>query len=119
MAWKFLPDSPVYIQIADKIRCLIISGEYVPGQQLPTVRQFAVEAAVNPNTIQHAFTELEGQGIIVSKGTAGRFVTDNLNEIDMCRKVYVKKIVGDLLATAKRMAVSKEELIAMIKEGDV
>ena len=77
MAWKFSSDKPVYLQISDKIVKKVLSGEYPVGEQIPTVRQIALEAAVNPNTVQHAFSELENEGLIISKGTMGRFVTED------------------------------------------
>ncbi|MBE7055949.1 MAG: GntR family transcriptional regulator [Ruminococcaceae bacterium] len=119
MSWKFLADSPVYIQIADRIRSSVLSGEYAPGGQIPTVRQLATIAAVNPNTVQHAFSELEDQGLIVSKGTMGRFVTDDEAVIQSCRKKHAEKLVKQFLVNANRMSISKEELISMIKEADI
>ena len=64
MAWSFTADKPVYLQIAKRITGLVLSGEYKSGEQIPSVRQLALEAAVNPNTVQHAFTYLEDEGII-------------------------------------------------------
>lgn len=118
MAWKFLSDSPVYLQIADRIRSSIVSGEYIPGQQLPTVRQFATMAAVNPNTVQHAFSELEDEGIIISRGTAGRFVTPDISEIDKCRRIQIKKLLDNFLSYAEQLSFSKREIIAMIEEDE-
>ena len=69
MAWSFSEGKAVYLQIAERITVSILSGKYLPSEQLPSVRQLALEAAVNPNTVQHAFCELEDDGIIVSKGT--------------------------------------------------
>ena len=63
MAWKFTGDRAVYLQIAERVKKAVLSGVYPPGEQIPSVRQLALEAAVNPNTVQHAFTELENQGI--------------------------------------------------------
>ena len=80
MAWSFSEGKAVYLQIAERITTLILSGKYLPTEQLPSVRQLALEAAVNPNTVQHAFCELEDEGIIVSKGTQGRFVTEDVFE---------------------------------------
>ena len=90
MAWKFTSDKPVYLQIADRLTKSVLSGEYKPGEQIPSVRQLALEAAVNPNTVQHAFTELENNGLIISKNTVGRFVTDNAAIIEECRNELAK-----------------------------
>ncbi len=116
MAWKFLSDSPVYVQIADRIKCSVLSGEYSPGSQIPTVRQLATIAAVNPNTVQHAFTLLEDEGLIVSKGTMGRFVTLDDSIIQKCRKSHAEKLVKSFLDNMKLLSVSTDELISLIKE---
>lgn len=77
MPWSFNKTSPIYQQIADVIRRRIVCGIYAKGSQLPSVRDLALEAAVNPNTMQRAFASLEGDGLIETKGTQGRYVTDS------------------------------------------
>ena len=59
MDWHIAPDAPIYAQLAKQIRLGIVSGEYVPGERLPPVRELALSAGVNPNTMQRALTELE------------------------------------------------------------
>ena len=73
MAWTFTSDKPVYLQIAHRITASVLSGEYKAGEQLPTVRQLAMQAAVNPNTIQHAFLELESKGLNFFEASVGMF----------------------------------------------
>ncbi len=116
MAWSFSPGIPVYLQIADRLRYSIISGEYPPGSQIPTVRGLSVEAAVNPNTIQHAFLMLENSGIIVTKGTLGRFVTDDPDIIEESRHEHARIIVNSFLDTITKIGFEKEEIISMIEE---
>ena len=116
MAWRFTSDRPVYIQIADRITRSVLSGEYKTGEQIPTVRQLALEAAVNPNTVQHAFAELENEGIIISKGTAGRFVTEDSEIIEQSRKKLAESIVSDFVKSIKSLSLTKEQVIAMIEE---
>lgn len=116
MAWSFLEGKAVYLQIAERITTLILSGKYLPTEQLPSVRQLALEAAVNPNTVQHAFCELEDEGIIVSKGTQGRFVTEDTLVIENCRKKLVKQLFNDFVTKSKELLVTKEELLSIVKE---
>ena len=116
MAWNFSPDRPVYIQLAERIKNSVLSGEYLPDVQIPSVRQLALSAAVNPNTVQHAFSELENEGLIVSKGTLGRFVTNDTEVIENCRKEQAKSLVKSFVKSAKPLSISNEELINMIKE---
>ena len=76
MAWKFNNESPIYLQIVDAIKMQIAQGTLKPGDQVPAVRELAVTAGVNPNTMQKALAELEREGVLYSQRTAGRFVAD-------------------------------------------
>jgi len=75
MNWKFTGDRPVYQQIMETLRGSIVKGELQPGQKVPSVRDLAAAAQVNPNTMQRALTELEREGLLVGGGTSGRTVT--------------------------------------------
>ena len=77
MAWKLDNDRPIYAQIVEKIKLRIISGFYQPGSKLPSVRDLALEAGVNPNTMQKAFAELENSGLLITMRTSGRMVTED------------------------------------------
>lgn len=116
MAWSFSSDRPVYLQIAERIKKSVLSGEYTAGEQLPTVRQLAMEAAVNPNTVQHAFVELEDEGIIISKGTLGRFVTEDMGVIEVCRREMAEKLVKDFVDSIEELSIPLEQAIEMVKE---
>ena len=116
MAWSFTSGKAVYLQIADRIIKSVLSGEYQPGEQIPTVRQLALEAAVNPNTVQHAFSELENEGIIISKGTLGRFVTEDTQVVENCRKKMAYQLVLDFIGNMEQLSISKDQAVAMIEE---
>lgn len=116
MSWSFDKHTPVYIQIADKICTQIITGKYAPEAQIPSVRQLAYMAAVNPNTVQRALTELENEGIICSKGTLGRFVTNDTQLIEQARHRAAKQIVSEFVKQAKQLNISKGEIIKFIEE---
>lgn len=116
MAWSFSSDRPVYLQIAQRIRRSVLSGEYPPGGQIPSVRQLALEAAVNPNTVQHAFSDLEHEGIIISRGTQGRFVTEDRQVIEQMRQEIAMECVRGFLQDLKHLAIDDEQAISMIKE---
>ena len=85
MDWKFSADRPVYQQIVSIIRAGILTGELPPGEKIPSVRDLAAEAQVNPNTMQRALTELEREGLLVSGGTSGRTVTENPQVLEQLR----------------------------------
>ena len=116
MAWSFKPGIPVYLQVADILCYNIVSGKYPPGTQIPAVRQLAVEAAINPNTVQHAFMELEKRGVIETRGTLGRFVTEDTSLIEESRRKHAQSIVTNFLKTIEHIGYSKEEILEMIKE---
>ncbi|MDE7063504.1 MAG: GntR family transcriptional regulator, partial [Lachnospiraceae bacterium] len=75
MAWDLDSDRPIFIQIVERIQMDIISGVYRPGDKIPSVRDLAAVAAVNPNTMQKALTELERTGLVHAQRTSGRFIT--------------------------------------------
>ncbi len=117
MAWKFTSDRPVYLQIAERIERKVLSGEYKAGEQIPTVRQIALEAAVNPNTVQHAFAQLESEGIIISKGTLGRFVTEETEIVEALRLQMAERLVEGLFKDLGELSITKEQVIKMIEEA--
>lgn len=118
MAWSFSSNQPVYLQIAERIRRSVLSGEYPPGSQLPSVRQLAMEAAVNPNTVQHAFSDLENEGMIISKGTQGRFVTSEEWIIEDCRQLMARQRTLGYLQDMAQLGIPADQAIVMIKEAE-
>ncbi len=82
MPWNLNSDRPIFMQIIEIIQLDIISGRYAPGEKLPSVRDLASEAAVNPNTMQKALSELERSGLVYSQRTSGRFITEDTKMIE-------------------------------------
>ena len=78
MEWNFRSDLPIYSQLVERIKLGIVSGSFRPGERLPSVRDMAAEAGVNPNTMQRALQELERDGMVYAQRTAGRFVTEDM-----------------------------------------
>ena len=116
MAWSFAPGRAVYIQVAERIRRWVITGQYGCGEQIPSVRQIALDAAVNPNTVQHAFTELENEGIIVSRGTLGRFVTEDIEIIKQARETEARRLVSEFALSATSLSLTLDEIVKLLKE---
>ena len=77
MSWNLDSDRPIFIQILERIRVDIISGKYLPGEKLPSVRELAAQAAVNPNTMHRAYAEMERSGLVYSRRTSGRFISED------------------------------------------
>ena len=114
MAWNLNSDRPIFIQIVERIEMDIISGKYKPGDKLPSVRDFAAEAAVNPNTMQIAFTELERTGLVFSQRTTGRFITEDTSMIDELKSTLAKDKITELLSFMQQLGFQENEILAMI-----
>lgn len=95
MNWKFSGDRPVYQQIMENIRGSVLRGELPPGGKIPSVRDLAAQAQVNPNTMQRAMTELEREGLLVSGGTSGRTVTTNLEVLSHMKEQILEDLARE------------------------
>ncbi len=95
MNWKFTGDRPVYQQIMAAIRGAILTGELSPGKKVPSVRDLAAQAQVNPNTMQRALTELEREGLLISGGTSGRTVTQDQDVLQAMRKQALEELARE------------------------
>lgn len=95
MNWKFVGDRPVYQQIMALIRGGILTGELSPGQKIPSVRDLAAQARVNPNTVQRALTELEREGLLVSGGTSGRRVTEEETVLEEMKEQSILELARE------------------------
>ena len=95
MNWKFAGDRPVYQQIMAAIRGSILKEELSPGSKVPSVRDLAAEAQVNPNTMQRALTELEREGLLVSGGTSGRTVTTDADILSAAKERILHELAQE------------------------
>lgn len=114
MNWNIDNNKPIYMQLVDKLKSKIISGEIPPGSKLESVRNLAEDAEVNPNTMQKALVELERDELVYSKRTSGRFVTDNEEKIKIMREEAANKEIENLKLALKELGYSKEEIIKLI-----
>ena len=119
MSWQFNGTQAVFQQIAERIRRDVVNGVYLPDSQIPTVRHLAFDASVNPNTMQKALFLLEEEGLLVARGTAGIYVTSNLEVIENARKKICCDTVERFCLEAKALGISRSELIDYIKEVDI
>lgn len=115
MAWHFTSRAPVYLQIVSRIRADILSGVYEADQQIPSVRQLAFEAGVNPNTMQRAFSVLEDEQLFVTRGTVGRFITSDTEVLKRARETLRRETIARLLEDAQTAGISPDELIEGIR----
>ena len=115
MIWSFTPDRPIYLQLQERLKQSIVSGIYPPGDKLPAVRDIAIEAAVNPNTVQRALTELEREGLVHAQRTSGRFVTEDIEVIGRTKNAFAMELVSAFLEKMAAIGYSAKETTAMIE----
>ena len=121
MAWSLNSDRPIYAQLVEKIQVQIVSGYYPPGGKLPSVRELAAIAAVNPNTMQKAFAELERSGLIITQRTNGRTVTEDEELIKGIRMKLAWEHVEQFFSGMQELGFTEQEvreLIVKYKEGE-
>lgn len=116
MNYIFDNDRPIYIQLVEKIKMEIISGNLKPSERIPSVRELAITIKVNPNTVQKALAELEDAGLIFTERTNGKFVTDNSKLIEKMKKELAKEKVKTYLNDMKNIGITYEESILYLQE---
>ncbi len=117
MKWAFTTDRPIYAQLVEQMTFAVVSGEYRAGDKLPSVRDLAQEAAVNPNTMQKALAEMERQGMLYTQRTAGRYVTEDVAMIQQIKTKLAEQQVADFLAQMGKIGLTKDEIIALIQQS--
>ena len=112
----FDADRPIYIQLIERIKMMIASGEYAPGARVPAVRELAEQTAVNPNTLQRAMAELEREGLLMSQRTSGRFITEDISAIMNLKKELASDQVKRFLDGMKAIGIPAEDAAKLILE---
>ena len=102
---------PIYEQLVENIRACVLSGDLAPGEQLPSVRALAGELAINPNTIQRAYNELERVGVTVSVPGRGSFISEDITSLVDSRRRTSLEALDEKLREAKNAGVAKAEVI--------
>ena len=115
MEWQFDSSAPIYAQLMNSIKLGIVSGELPPGARLPSVRDMATEAGVNPNTMQRALQELERDALVYSQRTAGRFVTEDEEVIDAAKNALAQARVAQFFSAMSGLGFQPAEILALIE----
>ncbi len=108
--------TPIYEQLIDNIKSLVVSGMLKRDDQLPSVRQLAQELAINPNTIQKAYSELEREGVIYSLKGRGSFIGSSLNELRSVQQRELLEQLAGLSAELYRLEVPQEQVCAVVQQ---
>ncbi len=106
---------PIYEQIVERVERLIASGVLAAEEQLPSVRQMALELAINPNTIQKAYAILEMKGFIYTVKGRGSFVSGDLTAVEKKKLLWRGKFIS-LLKEGQELGISEEELLRVLRE---
>lgn len=117
MTWILDSDRPIYVQLVEHIQMQIVSGFYPPGSKLPSVRELATEASVNPNTMQKAFAELERSNLIITQRTNGRNVTEDIDMINKIRQNLATEHLEHFIEKMKELGYEKKEIIELIQSA--
>lgn len=115
MKWIFKDGIPIYSQIVEQMKLHIASGAYKIGDKLTSVRDLAVEAGVNPNTMQRAFAELERDGLLHSERTRGRFITEEENVLGNMKKELGRNFIREMFENMKKLGMSNDEILEAVQ----
>ncbi len=116
MPWILDDTRPIYLQLEDIIKSKIIAGIYKPGQKLPSVRELAAEAAVNPNTMQKALAELERSGLVYTQRTSGRYITEDTAIMQNLKHQLAHDLIQQFLEAMAHLGYTREESIQLLIE---
>jgi DNA-binding transcriptional regulator YhcF (GntR family) len=117
MKWDFKSGEPIYQQIMRVLRTQIASGEYPPGCRFPAVRELALEAGVNPNTMQRALAELEREGLLETVRTTGKFVTEDQELISRTRNELAADSIRALIGSLKNLGLTEEQILKEVEHS--
>ena len=110
MEWNFRNGIPIYTQIIDEMTMRIASGAYKPSDKVPAVRELAMDAGVNPNTMQRALAELERRGLVYSERTSGRFITNEESVLKDLREDLAKRYFDELTEKLGKIGMDQEDI---------
>ncbi|MCP1109921.1 GntR family transcriptional regulator [Lachnospiraceae bacterium PF1-21] len=117
MPWDLDENRPIYLQLMERIEQDIVSGKYNPGDKLPSVRDLALEAGVNPNTMQKAMSELERDGLIHAKRTSGRFITEDENMIKELKRELAQEHIRAFIENMRQLGFDINEIPELITDA--
>ncbi|KGX83668.1 GntR family transcriptional regulator [Pontibacillus marinus] len=117
MTIDFQRDKPIYQQLLDRLSSEIVRGDRKPGDKLPSVRDYAIETGVNPNTMSRTYKELEVMGIAETRRGQGTFVTEDEERLEQLRNEMKTKHTESFVSQMKDLGFSIDEMIEELKEN--
>lgn len=119
MAIRFESGKPIFLQIKEIIRNDIVAGRYRPDEKLPGVRDLALWANVNPNTMQKALSDLEAEGLIITRGTSGKFVCNDPERIADAKRRIILELAEELCKKCGQLGVDPSEVALLLSQKDI
>ena len=117
MKWDLTSDRPIYTQLIEQITQRIVSGEYIAGEKLPSVRDMAQQAAVNPNTMQKALAELERSGLVHTERTAGRYITEDIEMLKSIKSDLANNQIVEFFEKMNQLGFDRAQTINLIENA--
>ena len=110
MKFEFENNSPIYFQMVENIKTMIISGQLSAGERLPSVREIAADNKVNPNTVMKALADLEDMKLIFTERTNGKFVTNDIALIENEKRLYAEKLSEMFVGRMENLGYSIDDI---------
>ena len=117
MEFLFDNQRPIYLQLLEILRTAIVSGTIAQGEKLPSVRELALQAQVNPNTVQKALAQLESEGLIFTERTNGKFVSADKEAIRAAKEQIARQKAAAYLEQMQQLGYTQAEAIEHIKNA--
>ncbi len=118
MPWELKTDRQIWLQLADTLTEQIVSGQYPPGVRIPSVRDLAAEAGVNPNTMQRALAYLEESGLVSAQRNSGRYVTEDADLIGFTRRKLALSELEKFYEKMNQLGFSEQEITELCKKKE-
>ncbi len=118
MSWKLSTDRQIWMQLTEVLTQRVVSGQYPPGIRIPSVRDLAAEAGVNPNTMQRALAAMEEEGLLTSQRNTGRYVTQNTEQIAATRNRLAERELALFREKMKQLGYSGQEITQLLMKGE-
>ena len=118
MQWELRGDRPIYQQLVEKLTEQIVSGQLAAGEKVPPVRELAAQAGVNPNTMQRALAQLEQTGLLYTRRTSGRFVTEDETVIQEARLNLARERAEEFLRAMAQLGYDRQAALQLLRGGE-
>lgn len=107
---------PIYLQVIHHFKKRIVSGDFRPGEELPSRRQLANEMKINPNTVQRAFSEMEDQRLIYTEPNKPSKITEDPAVLQLLKKEWLNQAISQFVSAIDPVDISLDELLALVEE---